>query len=502
MPDDAPACLIAGLDYIARGWPAFVCKPQSKEPLTPRGVLNATLDPQQLERWFVKWPNANIAIACGLPGPHVLDIDDMVRGHDALVRVSRYEPPDVATARGRQFYLLGQESGTVALGWGELRGRGSYVVAPPSIHPTGKFYVWLNPPTGVLPQLPDGIVPVGKATAGVGELDAPELIEYGQRHEALKDAVIRFVRAGITDVPTLEQMLRSFFEARFVPTPRPRKDEFLNLAAWGARTNMARRERAYADFDETEKPKRKRGTGLESPPRGDAPLKDHRDYVRIAGGWGDRIDIDTVKRWGQHGADAMEIKLTNGQIIYFARQENVATRGGWARAVAIYTNGIANPVTLKEVEGIKVLRSLCILADSPAYIGEVQALEDAIADFVAMAEEFDTHDLTTPDGRYNAIAHCRARAAWDPRRADDEHRPILLVCRGGSGRYVRSGELRDYLRMRDLGVGGDSMPGRVATAGLEYMHLSGREGRHPDRVGRATAHAVFYRLPAVQLEDE
>lgn len=504
MPhDEPPACLLAGLDYIARGWPAFVCKPQSKEPLTRHGVSDATLDPQQLERWFVKWPSANIAIACGLPGPHVLDIDDMVAGHDALVRVSRYEPPDVATARGRQFYLLGIDAGTVGLGWGELRGRGSYVVAPPSIHPSGKLYVWLNPPSGApLPPIPDGIVPNGRTTAGVGELVVPELIAYGQRHEALKDAAVRFVRAGITDVHTLEQMLRSFFEARFVPTPRPRKDEFLNLAGWAARTNMAARERAYADFDEVEKPKRKRGTGLETPPRGDAPLKDHREYVRIAGGWGDRIDVETVKRWGMHGADALEIKLTNGQIIYFGRQENVATRGGWARTVAMATNGIANPVTLKEVEGIKVLRSLCILADTPAYIAEAQTLEDAIADFVGQAEEFDTHDLTTPDGRYNAIAHCRARSAWDPRRADEDHRPILLLCRGGSGRYVRGGELRDYLRMRDLGVGGEAMPGRMATAGLEYVHLDGREARRPDRAGRAKNHGVFYRLPAVQLEDD
>jgi hypothetical protein len=503
MPDDPPVCLLAGLEYIARGWPAFVCKPQSKEPLTRHGVNDATLDAAQLERWFAKWPQANIAIACGSPGPQVLDVDDPRAGHVALVRVSRLGGPDVATARGRQFYLRGLDRGTVGLGWGELRGQGSYVIAPPSLHPSGKVYVFLIAPAETpLPPVPDDIVPEGITTAGVGDFRAPELIAYGQRHDALKDAAVRFVRAGITDVQTLEQMLRSFFEARFVPKPKPRADEFLNLAAWAARSRMAARERQYADFDDLKPPTKKKGIGLAPPPPPPAPLKEHRDYVRIAGGWGDRIDIVAVHRFGAGPADALEIHLSNGQRIYFARQEHVATRAVWARIVALATNGIANPVSLKDVEGVKVLRSLCILADAPAYIAEAQNIADAVDNFVAHAEDVNAHDLTTQDGRYNAIEHCRARTPWDPRRADEEHRPILLVCRGGSGRYVRAGELRDYLRVHDFAIASDALAGRVAMAGLEYRLLAGREPRQADRVGRKTARGVFFRLPDASQDDE
>jgi hypothetical protein len=480
-------------------------RPQSKEPLSRRGVTDATLDRAVVERWFTKWPTANVGIACGDPGPQVLDIDDLVAGHAALVSVSRYGGPDVATARGRQFYLLGTSSGTVGLGWGELRGKGSYCVAPPSLHPSGKLYVWLIQPTlDPLPPVPGDIVPDGKGTAGTGELVIPELIPYGQRHEALREAAIRFVRSGIVDVRTLEEMLRAFFEARFVPTPKPRKDEFLNLAAWAARTNIANRERAYADHDpETPAKKaKKQPTGLEVPPRGDAPLKEHREYLRIAGGWTDRVDIDVVKRDGPHADDGLEVRLTNGQTIVFDRQEDVAKRGHWARRVTGATGGIAKPVYLNELAGLHVYRSLCILAETPKYVHRAEALDDAVTDFVGLAEDIDLHDLTQADGRYNAIEHCRAREPWDPRKADWEHRPVLLVCRGGSGSYVRGGELRDYLNLRKLEITASQLPGRLGLIGLEHVHLSGREARQPDRVGRKTNHMVAYRLAPVATMDD
>jgi hypothetical protein len=376
MSGDLDTCLEAALWFAMRGWPVLPIKPQSKEPLSRRGVTDATVDSAQIEQWFSKWPNANVGIACGTPGPQVLDIDDPKAGHAALVSASRFSGPDVATARGRQFYLAGSSAGTIGLGWGELRGTGSYVVAPPSIHPSGKLYVFLIRPTmAPLPAIPDDIVPDGRGTAGTGTMDLPDLIPYGQRHEALKDAAIRFVRSGITDVNTLEHMLRAFFEARFVPTPKPRKDAFLNHATWAARSNIAQRERAYADFDETKPAKSaKKATGLENAPRGDAPLKEHRQYVRIAGGWGDRIDIETVRRAGAHADDGIEIRLTNGQIIAFAHQENVAKRGHWARMVTLATSGIADPIYLNDLAGAKVLRSLCILAETPAYIDDAEEL--------------------------------------------------------------------------------------------------------------------------------
>jgi hypothetical protein len=504
MTDLAP-CLEAALWFAGRGWPVLPIKPQAKEPLSAHGVADATLDPALIRRWFVKWPNGNVGIACGAPGPRVLDIDDLVAGHDALVVASHLAGPDVATARGRQFYFVGTDEGTIGLGWGELRGRGSYVVAPPSVHPSGKLYVYLIEPTlGALPPLPNGIVPGDRSTAGAGVFEAPELIPYGSRHQALVDYAVRMVRSGIVDVPTLELALRSFYEARCVTTPKARKDEFRKIAVWAVQTHIATRERAFGDHDPdtpaTTKTK-KQPTGLENPPRGDAPLKEHREYLRIAGGWGDRVDIDSVKRWGANADDKLEIRLTNGQVIAFRHQENVAKRGHWGRVVTLATSGIANPVYLNDLAGQHVLRSLCVLADTPAFITEAEELADVVGDFVRMTEDIDLHDLTTADGRYNATDHCRARGGWDPRKADTEHRPVLLVCRGGSGNYVRGGELRDYLNSRGHQISSAQLPGQLGMVGLERVALNGREARQPDRAGRATNHMVVYRLLAEAGED-
>src|SRR5574343_430012 len=58
----------AALDYAAKGWPVFPCKPGGKEPLTEHGFKDATTDTQRIEEWWSRWPSANIGFSCGLDG--------------------------------------------------------------------------------------------------------------------------------------------------------------------------------------------------------------------------------------------------------------------------------------------------------------------------------------------------------------------------------------------------------------------------------------------------
>lgn len=46
-----------------------------KKPYTPNGHLDATLDPNVLMDWWVKWPNAQVGVACGKSGIAVADVD-------------------------------------------------------------------------------------------------------------------------------------------------------------------------------------------------------------------------------------------------------------------------------------------------------------------------------------------------------------------------------------------------------------------------------------------
>ena len=129
------------------------CGGAGKHPRTPKGCLDATTDAEQVRAWWLKWPDANVGIATG-GGLVVIDVDDRDGGADSLVDLRRTlgEMPDTIEALtgggGRHIYLAtpaGVEvrNSASALAPGiDVRGEGGYVVAPPSVHPSGRPYQW------------------------------------------------------------------------------------------------------------------------------------------------------------------------------------------------------------------------------------------------------------------------------------------------------------------------------------------------------------------------
>ena len=218
------------LELASRGWPVLWLRPRSKQPWTAHGVLQATTTPEVIRSWAESMPDANLGIACGAPGPDVLDVDDRDAAGDVPRRCVELGGPVVATARGVQHYFAGTEGRTVGLGWGELRRKGSYVVCPPSVHPTGKQYTWISSPNGVLPNLPVGLVI--ERSAGTGKAQASsEKVPHGARHEHLKDFAVRLARAGVTDPRTLLEHLSVEFEQRCDPDPPPEPGSLEKLAS-------------------------------------------------------------------------------------------------------------------------------------------------------------------------------------------------------------------------------------------------------------------------------
>src|SRR5436190_17809511 len=66
--------LEAALQYAGRGWSVLPCR--DKVPLVRGGVHAATRDRAAIERWWHRWPLADVAIACGAPSfIVVIDID-------------------------------------------------------------------------------------------------------------------------------------------------------------------------------------------------------------------------------------------------------------------------------------------------------------------------------------------------------------------------------------------------------------------------------------------
>lgn len=125
---------------------------RGKHPLTAHGSHDATRDKDQIFAWWKQWPNANIGIATGLKwGLGILDID----GADGMITLRQHlkehgQLPETRigrTSRGFHIYFAIVEempnSAGTRLGEGlDFRGKGGYVVAPPSIHPSGEIYTW------------------------------------------------------------------------------------------------------------------------------------------------------------------------------------------------------------------------------------------------------------------------------------------------------------------------------------------------------------------------
>ncbi|HEX5543258.1 MAG TPA: bifunctional DNA primase/polymerase [Micromonospora sp.] len=152
--------LDAALRYAATGWPVVPCWPGAKVPLTRHGVKDATTDPTTITAWWSRCPAANVAIATGAPGPDVVDIDtkngasgraSYDRLRDAGLLVGAFALV-ITPSGGWHLYYSGTDQGNGALGRHgvDFRGRGGYVLAPPSII-GGKPYELADrrEPTGV-----------------------------------------------------------------------------------------------------------------------------------------------------------------------------------------------------------------------------------------------------------------------------------------------------------------------------------------------------------------
>jgi hypothetical protein len=149
--NDNIAC--AAHRYAERGWPVLPLEPQNKKPLgrlVRRGLHDATVDHKLIDRWWHEEPYANVGLRTGVRFD-ALDCD----GEEALAAfphdLAPGEPPilgpTVVTGRelGLHCYVppsgLGSRKPAPGL---DYKGRNGYVVAPPSVHPSGAVYRWYD----------------------------------------------------------------------------------------------------------------------------------------------------------------------------------------------------------------------------------------------------------------------------------------------------------------------------------------------------------------------
>ena len=100
----------------------------------------------------------------------------------------------------------------------EFRGEGSYVIAPPSIHPSKIAYEGDIPPVGDLPELPDHIRALADATVGGQGEPAPEVIQEGGRTVEMRKIAMSMRRgAAAASKEEIEAALLTANERRCEP---------------------------------------------------------------------------------------------------------------------------------------------------------------------------------------------------------------------------------------------------------------------------------------------
>lgn len=145
------------------------CRSSGKHPRTPNGLKDATRAVSVLHQWWGQWPDANVGVLTGAEsGIVVLDVDPRHRGDETLRELlAKHGPfpltPEAATGGGGSHVYfahpgiqVSNSAGSVGGGL-DVRADGGFVVAPPSLHQSGRRYAWVD---GLRPdQVPLAAVP-------------------------------------------------------------------------------------------------------------------------------------------------------------------------------------------------------------------------------------------------------------------------------------------------------------------------------------------------------
>ncbi len=224
----------AAMRYARRGRAIFPLRPAGKTPLTAHGLNDATVDPAQITTWWRKWPDANIGLVTGVRNSFwVLDIDGM-DGESSLRKLEAAhgalpQTVEVITGGGgRHLYFKYPPQGKILNSAGRLgacldiRGNGGYVVAPPSIHETGRRYEFSVDSHDQLLDAPAWLISLlrqpethGKPSNIEGRSFVKEVVK-GNRNDALARLAGKLLRDGVNPVLALE-LCQAWNEARCKP---------------------------------------------------------------------------------------------------------------------------------------------------------------------------------------------------------------------------------------------------------------------------------------------
>jgi hypothetical protein len=223
----------AALQLAQKGLAVFPCQPRGKQPACDSGLHAATTNVERIDRWWHAFPNLNIGIATGAASSvFVLDIDGE-DGEGSLLKLESEHgalPPTIEaiTGKGRHCYFrtgkrkISNSAGQIGVGL-DIRGDGGYVIAPPSIHPSGRPYVWSVDTTRDFAAAPNWLLTMVATAKSNSKAGKPlehwhavltEPIRNGQRNATLASVAGKLVHCGVRDAILLYDLVQCVNIAR------------------------------------------------------------------------------------------------------------------------------------------------------------------------------------------------------------------------------------------------------------------------------------------------
>ena len=138
-----PDMLETARSYVAYNWSVIPLLFREKKPAIAWKEYQSRLPTDaELVEWFVEGKAHNIGIVTGaVSGLAVIDLDSPEALERAKAQGMPSGGPVVRTGKGYHAYCRYREGvGNTADNGVDIRGEGGFVVAPPSVHPSGAVY--------------------------------------------------------------------------------------------------------------------------------------------------------------------------------------------------------------------------------------------------------------------------------------------------------------------------------------------------------------------------
>jgi putative DNA primase/helicase len=214
------------LKYVEAGFSIIPLKPRSKLPLIKWARFQKRkATKEEITKWWTRWPDANIALLTGKINNIIVFDEDGPEAEKIIKEKGGFPPgPQSVTAKGRHYifrhpgFSIGNDvNKKLDL---DIRGDGGYIVAPPSVHPSGHVYSWA-PELSLfeieIAEMRDWQIEYLKENCIVGSKSPRNVpgwhqeslkgVSKGQRNDTAAKLAGRYITKGLSDSETASILL-------------------------------------------------------------------------------------------------------------------------------------------------------------------------------------------------------------------------------------------------------------------------------------------------------